>query len=315
MAIGKGYGKTIFFNEHFVVYGIPSIASAINHYTEAEVDDMVEGSGFQIIDNRLDSAGKNTPVKIRQREEALTRMFNSMGIDTKKNPIKITLGGTLSAFSGIGASAALCVATARAAAKHFGLHFTDEEINEFALEGEKGFAGNPSGVDNTAATFGKMIWYVRGDSSKGEKNVFELITLPKPVEIVIADSGITANTKAQVEGVAERRRKYPEKYAKLFKEAEELAYRAREAVEKADFKKMGELMNENHKMLQGIEVSHEELDKMVAVTLENGAYGAKMTGGGGGGCMLALTPGIDLQEKVAFALEGMGKKVLRTTVG
>jgi mevalonate kinase len=118
-----------------------------------------------------------------------------------------------------------------------------------------------------------------------------------------------------VAGVAERKSKYPEKYSKIFSQAEELVYGARKILDKFDLKKLGELMNENHKLLQDIGVSCKELDYLVKIALEEGAYGAKLTGGGGGGCMVALTPGKELQEKVAKVMEKEGFKVLRTEIG
>jgi mevalonate kinase len=118
-----------------------------------------------------------------------------------------------------------------------------------------------------------------------------------------------------VEGVAERKRNHPEKYDALFEQAEALALIARKALVGFDLKKVGELMNYNHRLLQEIEVSHEKLDSLVDLAMKNGAYGAKLTGGGGGGCMTALTPGKELQEKVATAIQNEGYEVLRTKIG
>ncbi|HDM23288.1 MAG TPA: hydroxymethylglutaryl-CoA reductase, partial [Methanomicrobia archaeon] len=126
---------------------------------------------------------------------------------------------------------------------------------------------------------------------------------------------VVANTKEVVAGVRERKEKYPEKYNKIFKEAEELVYEAREALLKYDLKRVGELMNENHKQLQAIEVDGKELNFLVELARDNGALGAKLTGGGVGGCMVALTPGKELQEKVASAMEKEGFQALRTVVG
>jgi hydroxymethylglutaryl-CoA reductase len=124
-----------------------------------------------------------------------------------------------------------------------------------------------------------------------------------------------ANTKAMVEGVAERKRKNPQKYNPLFKQAEELAFAGRKALEEYDLKKVGELMNENHRLLQEIEVSSKELDFLVDIARKQGAFGAKLTGGGGGGCMTALTPTKELQENVTAAIEKEGFQVLRTRIG
>jgi mevalonate kinase len=118
-----------------------------------------------------------------------------------------------------------------------------------------------------------------------------------------------------VEGVAERKKKNPEQYDPLFKQAEELAFKGRKALKDFDLRKVGELMNQNHSLLQEIGVSSKELDLLVDIARKQGALGAKLTGGGGGGCMTALTPGKALQERVAKAIEKEGFEVLRTKIG
>jgi mevalonate kinase len=115
--------------------------------------------------------------------------------------------------------------------------------------------------------------------------------------------------------VKERREKEPEKYEKIFAQSRELAGKAREALEIYDLSTLGQYMNENHELLQQIEVSSNDLDFLVEVARKNGALGAKMTGGGLGGYMVALTPGKELQEKVAKAIEQEGFEALRTSIG
>ncbi|MCK4248011.1 MAG: hydroxymethylglutaryl-CoA reductase, partial [Methanomicrobia archaeon] len=165
-------------------------------------------------------------------------------------------------------------------------------------------------IDNTAATFGGLLWFKRG-----EKNAIERLAIKKPVEIVMGNTGVVANTKEVVAGVRERKEKYPERYNKIFEEAEELVYKAREALLNYDLKRVGKLMNENHRQLQGIEVDGKELNFLVDLARDKGAFGAKLTGGGVGGCMVALTPGKELQETVASAMEKEGFQVLRTKIG
>ncbi|MDH5437378.1 MAG: hydroxymethylglutaryl-CoA reductase, partial [Candidatus Bathyarchaeota archaeon] len=143
----------------------------------------------------------------------------------------------------------------------------------------------------------------------------EKLSIREPVEIVIGNTGIVADTKEMVVGVAERKKSNPEKYNPLFKQAEELAFTARKALEEFDLRKVGKLMNENNRLLREIEVSCRELDYLVNLAREHRAFGAKLTGGGGGGCMVALTPTEELQETVAKAMEKEGFKVLRTKIG
>ncbi|KAA0003672.1 MAG: mevalonate kinase [Thermoplasmata archaeon] len=303
MGKGIGFGKVILFNEHFVVYGIPAIASAIDKKTIAEVRRIPKKE--IILHDERDATPGYKEEKKEHQEESLQLILKAMGIE---DGLEITLGGDLRAASGIGASAASCAAIARAIADEFRLDYTNERINEIAYEGEKGYHGTPSGIDNTVATFGGLVWF-----EKGKK--MERLQIEKPVEIVMGDTGIVANTKKAVAGVRERKEKYPEKYKRIFDDAYALVHEAKDALLQLDWKRVGEHMDKNHELLQEIEVSSKELDFLVEIARENGAYGAKMTGGGLGGYMVALTPGKDLQEKVAGAIEREGFYALRTKIG
>ena len=309
MGKGSGYGKVILFGEHFVVHGVPGIVSAIDSTTDADVKKGTKG--INIRDERKTAKGYSEEKRLQQIE-SIDRMLKAMGIDPKI-ALDIWVGGTLPGFSGLGASAASSVAIARAIAQELGMKVVDEKINQVAFEGEKAYAGNPSGIDNTAATYGGLMWFKK--NLRGGQALVERLSIEAQVEIVIGSTGKVANTKAMVEGVEERKRKTPKKYNAVFKRAEELAYEGRAALEFYDLKKVGELMNENHQLLQEIEVSSKELNLLVDVARKHGAFGAKLTGGGGGGCMVALTPSKELQDKVANAIKSLGFEVLSTKIG
>ena len=309
MGKGSGYGKVILFGEHFVVHGVPGIVSAIDSTTDAEVKKGLKG--LQINDERKTAKGYSEEKRLQQIE-SIERMLKAMGIDPKIG-LDIWIGGTLPGFSGLGASAASSVAIARAIVQELGMQIPDEKINQIAYEAEKAYAGNPSGIDNTAATYGGLIWF-RKDSAGGPDKI-EKLHVRRPIEIVIGSTGKVANTKAMVEGVADRKKKNPQKYDPIFKQAENLAIAGRRALEAYDIKKVGELMNENHRLLQEIGVSSKELDMLVDLARKQGAFGAKLTGGGGGGCIVAVTPGKDLQGKVLSAIKSLGFEVLSTKIG
>jgi mevalonate kinase len=305
---GIGFGKAILLNEHFVVYGVPAIVSAIGKYTVAKLN-PIDTPGWTITDDRK-ATPKYKEDKIDQQKDSINRILKKMGIDLSKNGIEISLNGTLYCASGIGASAASCVAIARALSEHFNLNMSDDEINDVAYEGEKGYHGSPSGIDNTASTFGGLIWF-----EKGENKIMDKISIPAPIEIVMGNTGKVADTAAAVAGVRERRGKNPEKYKEIFNRAENIAYLARNALKNEDHNELGKLMNENHKLLQQIEVSSKELDFLVKLARDQGAIGAKLTGGGLGGSIIALTPGKNLQEEVANAIEKEGFQTLSTVIG
>jgi len=306
---GIGFGKVILFNEHFVVYGIPAVVSAVGAKTTALVE-REGGSGYELKDERPETPGYKAE-KLQQQKESLDIMLKFMNIDTQHDHYVITLGGDLIAASGVGASAASCAAIARAFSEELNLNFSDEKVNAVAYEGEKGYHGTPSGIDNTAATYGGLIWYRR----EGTTQLMERMRLRKPVEIVMGNTGQVADTKIVVAGVKERKEREPEKYGRLFQNAEKLVWNARKQLENFNLEYVGAYMNENHRLLQEIGVSSPELDAMVHLARESGALGAKLTGTGKGGYMVALTPGRELQNRVANEIARHGSQALLTQIG
>jgi mevalonate kinase len=309
MAEGYGYGKTILFGEHFVVYGLPAIASALGSKTTAVVEDSVK---YGLVDDRPATPNYKKQ-KFDEQVQSNSNIFTYCGVDVEKTPVKITLAGDLMAASGVGASAASSTAIARALDQHFSLGYDDEKINEAAYEGERGYHGKPSGIDNTASVYGGLIWFVK--NREGGPNTMERLKMPEPVEIVLGNTGLTSSTKEVVADVRTHKEAEPEKYEKIFADYNDVVKSARESLTQGDMKAVGELMNRNHKLLQDITVSCDELDQLVGVARDAGALGAKLTGTGRGGLMQALTPGEELQEKVAKAIEKDGFTVYRTRIG
>lgn len=309
MGKGTGFGKTILIGDQFVLYGVPAIVSALPFVTVGEVE-RVEGEGWRLEDNRFEVPGYKEK-KREQQVESINRVLQVMKIDVKKDPLKITYGGTLLAGSGVGASAASCVSLTRALDEEFNLGLSIEEINHIAWEGEFAYHGLPSGVDNTASTYGGIIFY----QVKEEKKSFQKIALKKPIEVVLGNTGVTANTALLRGRTEELREKEPDLFWSRLNTIKEQVYGVKEGLESGDVESVGLFMTENHKILIDMGISHEKLVYLCNLALEKGALGAKLTGGGMGGYMVALTPGRDLQEKVASAMEEEGFTVIRATVG
>lgn len=308
---GYGYGKTILFGEHFVVYGLPALASAIGAKTTAIID-RIPRKGYDLIDNRPEVPGYKKE-KYEEQQISIKSVLRFMGVDTEKQGLRITLGGDLICASGVGASAASCVAIARAITDEFKLNWNDTGINEAAYEGEKGYHGTPSGIDNTASTFGGLVYFVK--NMKGGPNTMDTTKLKNAVELVIGSSGITSDTKEVVDAVKKLKDKDPKWFDGIINEYSELVAKGRQALEKFDLPLVGKLMDKNHTLLQEITVSNDVLDSMVVISRKAGALGAKVTGTGRGGNMIALTPGVKLRDKVASALQAAGYEVWKTTIG
>jgi mevalonate kinase len=311
MVIGKGYGKTILFGEHFVVYGLPAIASALGSVTTADVK-VIKGSGWTVDDQRLATPGYKQK-KYEEGLQSVRNVINHLNINTENQKLEITFAGDLVAASGVGASAAQCTSLARALNKLFNLNLDDEKVNNAAYEGEKAYHGTPSGIDNTASTYGGLIWFVK--NLQGGKNIMELLNSPKKMPLIIANSGITASTSEVVADVRRLKEENPNKFKKIFNEYKNLANKAKKALIKGDFIAIGDLMNQNHKLLQEITVSGDINDQLVELTLKNGALGAKITGTGRGGLVIALTENGKIQEKVAQSIEKAGYNAWKTMIG
>jgi mevalonate kinase len=326
LAETRAFGKLILFGEHFVVYKVPAYVGAVAAYTDCamevlEDDDDFNGEGdadektqncdnnipqFEIVDNRP----AVPDYKIKKAEEAqeaikLVLQHLPLGQQEKRLPkIKLTFGGTLCCASGIGASAAQVVSLARAIKQTVPKYhnMTDDEINAAGYEGEKGYHGTPSGIDNTAATFGGLLKFQRTDADP----IFEKKTIKEPIKIVYASTGITSSTTEVVGDVRAKKEKDPEWFDDLMKQYCNLAEKGEKAMETGDLITLGKLMDDNHTLLQKLTVSCQELDDLVEAARQAGALGAKLSGTGRGGLMLALTPTDEVQDAVAVALEKAG---------
>lgn len=309
MGKGTGFGKTILIGDQFVLEEVPAIVSAISYETEATVE-RIAGSGWVLEDNRIEVPGYKEKKK-EQQVGSIDRILEVMNIDTKRNPIKITFGGTLLAGSGVGASAASCVSLARALNAEFNLGYSIEEINRVAWQGEFPYHGVASGVDNTASTYGGLLQF---QLISGEQH-FERIKTPKPFEIVLANSGITANTALLDEVTEQQKKDDMALFTSRMKAITAQSHDMRQALEAGNLESVGKIMRQNHKLLGEMQFSHETLDYLCKLALEKGAWGAKVTGGGRGGYMVALTPGKKLQDAVASAFDKEGYKIIRAVIG
>jgi len=310
MAQGTGFGKTILIGDQFVLDEVPAIVSSIPFETLTTVE-RIDGEGWVLEDNRIEAPGYKEKKK-EQQVGSINRVLEVMNFDVKKNPIKITVGGNLLAGSGVGASAASCVSLARALNEEFKLGYSIEDINRVAWQGEFPYHGVASGVDNTASTYGGLLRFWLKD---GIQN-FERIKTPKPFEIVLCNSGITANTAALDEFIEVQKKDNAELFASRLKTIVSQGADMKQALEAGDLEKTGKILTENHKLLVDMNMSHEILDYLCKTALENGALGAKVTGGGRGGYMIALTPGKELQDKVASAFEEAGYKlIIKAAIG
>ncbi|CAJ1938978.1 unnamed protein product [Cylindrotheca closterium] len=308
----QAYGKLILFGEHFVVYHVPALVGAVAASTTCALEVVEGGSdeGVEIIDNR--PAVPNYKVKkADEGKQAVDLVLKHFAVQDKldgKSSLKLTFGGDLCCVSGIGASAAQTVSLSRAIDQTFKLNSTEEEINQGGYEGEKGYHGTPSGIDNTAATYGGLLKFQRTEADP----IFTKKEIKEPIRIVYASTGITASTTEVVGDVRSKKEADPAWFDKLLEQYKALVKKAEDAMDQGDIPLLGSLMNENHKLCQELTVSCAELDQLVETARSAGAIGAKMSGTGRGGLMLCLTPTEEIQNKVFEALEKSAPQVWKT---
>ena len=305
----RAFGKLILFGEHLVVYKAPAIVGAVSAYTDCKLEYLSDSPGLlDVIDNR--PAVPNYKIEKKEEgDEAIKLTLAHLGVDPNVRGVRLTFGGDLCCASGIGASAAQVVSLARAVNIADNRCLSDDEINAAGYEGEKGYHGTPSGIDNTAATFGGLLRFRRTDDAP----IFEKITFPAPMRIVYASTGITASTTKVVTDVRMKKEADEVWFEDIMTRYTTIVGDAERAVEKGDLSQIGELMNTNHALLQELTVSCQELDDLVLAARDAGAIGAKMSGTGRGGLMIALTPTEEIQNSVAAALEKLAPQVWKTT--
>ena len=297
---GIGHGKIILLGEHSVVYGRHAVAvpAPVNirtkvQDTEDEILLMIPSWG---VEYRLD---KN-PEKRQSFEKPAGLILDQMGLS--KQGMKIEVFSDIPRGMGLGGSAAIAVSIIKALNNHFKLALNQDEINQMALESEKIAHGNPSGIDNTMATYGHPLIFRNGDNP-----LIEPLNINETFSILIGFSSTEGLTAKTVGIVRDLWKKNPGVYEKIFDEIDSLALQSIQAIQNNDFELLGELMNINHGLLNTLQVSTPELERLIMIARESGALGAKLTGGGGGGAVIALCKDIDITKS---AIESEGYETL-----
>lgn len=281
MTTSSAPGKIILFGEHAVVYGRPALAVPVTQvHADVDVSDSSR-SGIWIDAPDINLRAELNTLPSDHPIASMIHNFLFISRVAAFPDLEVKITSTIPVASGLGSGAAVTVALTRALSSHLNYSMTDEEVNAFTYEIEKLHHGTPSGIDNTVITYAKPVYFVKGQP-------METIRVGKPFTIVIGDTGISAPTKESVGDVRRLWRNDMSRWESVFDKVAEISFTARRAIEQGHWEMLGELMNENHELLQKLTVSSPELDRLVDAACEVGALGAKMSGGGRGGNMIAL---------------------------
>jgi hydroxymethylglutaryl-CoA reductase len=303
----SGYGKVILLGEHAVVYGSHALAAAIPLAIQAKVEDADKGVHVIVPRWGLEVNLNTVGTQHNSLFQSLDLIFTTLGV--RDRGMRLEIFPHVPRAMGLGGSAALAVAVVRAVAKHFSLKLSDQEVSELAYKCETVAHGRASGIDNTMAAYGGFMLFKRGDAGPFMRTV----TPGKKLPIVIGMSGIESLTATTVGRVNEAWKRSPELYERIFKEIDQLTLQAVAAIERGNLAELGELMNINQGLLNALQVSSWELEELIEIARKNGALGAKLTGGGGGGSMIALCDGNS--DDVARAMQRAGYKTMVTQIG
>ena len=270
---GRGNGKTVLLGEHAVVYGMPAIAAGIRLGATARAVAAARGSIRIAEQNALVGDGSDLGRALEETCAVLGARPHRLEVD-----VNLPLG------SGLGGSAAIGVAVTRALLASSGEAESERRVLEGAAAWERVFHGNASGVDAAAAYTGSCIWFTKAGGA-------EPMYVQQPLQLAICLAGPPASTKEMVESVQRLGERRPDLLGKSLSGIESLVKNARLCIEAGDLSGLGQLMNLNQMLLSGLFLSTPEIERACAVAREAGALGAKLTGAGGGGAVIALSDG------------------------
>ncbi|MBO3770089.1 MAG: mevalonate kinase [Thermoproteota archaeon] len=302
----KAPAKVIISGEHSVVYGYPALVAAVDVYSRVIVETIDEFGPHEICSEKY-GIGKviggalSGPSALKPLAKIIN-VFNES--ESFRGKLKVRVSSDIPPASGMGSSASISVALAYALLKIVYDDPPEEKVFKLAMEGERVAHANPSGVDVIAAIKGGLILFVK---DKG----FEKLEAGSGI-FLLADSGMERNTREMVLKVASLKEKEPDLFNITMRSISDITVKISRVLQ-SDMIEAGKLMTLNHLLLSLLGVSNSRLDSIVWTSISSGAYGAKLTGAGGGGCVLILVDEKSLSQ-VEEALKSINVKsrVLKT---
>ncbi|MBP2079187.1 mevalonate kinase [Oceanobacillus polygoni] len=277
-AIGIAHSKLILIGEHAVVHGQPAIAIPFPLIGVETVIERVPGTV------KMDSSFYHGPLYLAP--EALQGIVKCVeaSLEYLEIPCKdllIRINSSIPPGKGLGSSASVAISVIRSLFDFADRECTDEELLELANVAETYAHGAPSGLDTLTITSRSPVWYKK-------ENPIDYIDLGEDFHFIVADSGRVGDTRTSVESVAKLLKSAPKRIQRKMDRIGELTHQAKHALERASKHFLGQLLNEAQKELESLGVSDAGLNKLIYFARKEGALGAKLTGGGNGGCIIAL---------------------------
>ncbi|MCE7985506.1 MAG: mevalonate kinase [Caldilinea sp. CFX5] len=307
MTTATAPGKIILVGEHAVVYGRPAIAVPVwERVATATITPLPVGAGCVLV--APDIRRRIVLATARDNPLAVVTRLTLAQLGAPDNPDwQIEVRSQLPIASGLGSGAALSTALVRAIYTHVGQIPDPAQVSALVYESERFYHGAPSGIDNTVIAYGMPVWFIKGQPPA-------TFQARQPLTLAIADSGIAAPTKETVGDVRQGWQRDPAQYEAWFDEIGALVQAARQVIEQGDLTMLGQLFNRNQAVLAQLGVSSPHLEQLITAARNADALGAKLSGGGRGGNMIALIDPAQAQA-VTEALHHAGaRSVLVTSV-
>lgn len=307
-------GKLMLFGEHAVVYGYPCIVTAVDQRIRVliEVNEdkklRIEAPDVGLTDYSLEISGLNEKQDLPKGAwfvvTAINNFFKRFNV---RSGLKVRTRSDFSSEFGFGSSSAVTVAVIKGLSELFGVKMEGRDLFDLSYKTVLDVQGVGSGFDLAAAIWGGTLWFVGGG-----KTIIPLKTEELP--IVVGYTGIKADTPTLIKQVTEKQKIYPEITTKIFEAISLIVQEAKDVLERGDWIQLGELMNLNQGLLDALGVNTKELSSLICACREVGAFGAKLSGAGGGDCMIAL---VDSQTRVAVeeAITNAEGRVLKVKLG
>jgi len=308
--------KVILFGEHFVLYGSPAILAAINKRISVDARAIIHDENKIVIRSDIGVAGKYNNNSgefnaLKGGSKAKLVLDPLYGVirqvllmrNKKENQvgIEVSISSRVPPGIGLGSSAASCVATVAAVDSLFQENPSRQKVCELAMESERLIHKRTSGADCYVSTFGGLMQYY--GKSKSFKNIE---TKGQSLCLVVANTGVNHSTSDLVAGVKKFRDRNRILFKTLLKYASEICLQACTAIESGKCDKIGELMNENQIILQQLGISHDKVRDIIDICSKAGAIGAKITGAGGGGAVIALAASKQESTKIVSRIKEAG---------
>ena len=304
-------GKLMLFGEHAVVYNRPCLVTSVEHRMAVQLKKREDN---RIILNAPEVGLKDYSLFIDDLEKShskgarfvLQAIFNFSKKYRMKTGLEIETRSEFSSKFGLGSSSAITVSTLKGLAELFGIKMEKKELFDLAYQTVLDIQGVGSGFDVASAAYGGILYFLTGGK------IIEEIKVDK-LPIIVGYTGIKADTPTLIRMVSNKLSQEPRKINKIFDEIEKIVDLAKIEIENQGWEKVGKLMNQNQELLRELGVSSKELENLIRASLKAGAFGAKLSGAGGGDCMIAIA-NKDNFNKINKAIEKAGGKIIKAKI-